>query len=42
VLFGIPMHVCPTIALYDTANIIEKGAVTGSWKNIARDRKINF
>lgn len=41
VLYGIPVHVCPTIALYDTATIIEDHTVTGSWKIIARDRKIN-
>jgi D-serine deaminase-like pyridoxal phosphate-dependent protein len=42
VLFGLPVHVCPTCALYDAAIIVEDGEVTGSWDTIARDRKINF
>ncbi len=42
ILFGLPIHICPTCALYDTANIIEDGNVTGSWNIIARNRKINY
>lgn len=41
ILFGLPMHICPTCALYDTASIVEDGTITGSWDIIARDRKIN-
>jgi len=40
VFYGIPFHVCPTIALYDRAYTVENGRVTGEWKNIARDRKL--
>ncbi len=40
VLYGLPIHVCPTIALYERAITIENGKVTGEWKTIARDRKI--
>jgi D-serine deaminase-like pyridoxal phosphate-dependent protein len=40
VLYGIPYHVCPTVALYERAITIEENQVTGEWKNIARDRKI--
>ncbi|MES1221178.1 MAG: D-TA family PLP-dependent enzyme [Bacteroidota bacterium] len=40
VLYGIPFHVCPTIALYERAYTIENGEVSGEWKTIARDRKI--
>jgi D-serine deaminase-like pyridoxal phosphate-dependent protein len=42
VLYGLPYHICPTIALYECAITIEYKQVTGSWKNIARDRKINI
>lgn len=42
VLYGVPYHICPTVALYERAVTIEDGAVTGEWKNIARDRKINI
>jgi D-serine deaminase-like pyridoxal phosphate-dependent protein len=38
IFYGIPYHVCPTIALYDRAFTVEAGRVTGSWNNIARDR----
>jgi D-serine deaminase-like pyridoxal phosphate-dependent protein len=40
VLYGLPFHVCPTVALYERVFTIENGSVTGEWKNIARDRKI--
>lgn len=39
-LYGLPYHICPTVALYERAFTIENGKVTGEWKNIARDRKI--
>ncbi len=42
VLYGMPYHICPTVALYERALIIEKGKVFGEWKTIARDRKINL
>jgi len=42
VLYGLPYHVCPTVALYERVYTIEKGNVTGAWMNIARDRKINL
>jgi len=40
VLYGIPFHICPTVALYERAITIEDNKVSGEWKNIARDRKI--
>lgn len=42
VLYGIPFHICPTVALYDYGVIIENGLATGEWKNVARDRKITI
>ena len=42
VLYGLPYHVCPTIALYERAIIIENNEISGEWRNIARDRKINI
>ena len=42
VLYGLPFHICPTVALYDSVYTIEAGKVTGEWKNIARDRKITL
>jgi D-serine deaminase-like pyridoxal phosphate-dependent protein len=41
VLYGMPYHVCPTCALYDTAYVIEGGQVKEQFQVAARDRKIN-
>lgn len=40
VLYGVPIHICPTVALYERANVVEDGNVVTEWKVIARDRKI--
>jgi D-serine deaminase-like pyridoxal phosphate-dependent protein len=42
ILYGLPLHICPTCALYERALIVENGKVTGEWKIIARDRKIDI
>lgn len=42
VLFGIPFHVCPTIALYERAYTVESGKLNGEWKIVARDRRIGL
>lgn len=42
VLYGMPYHVCPTVALYERAITVEDNLVSGEWKNIARDRKITI
>ncbi len=42
ILYGLPYHICPTVALYDSVYTIENGLVTGEWKNIARDRKLTI
>jgi D-threonine aldolase len=41
VLYGVPRHVCPTVALYDEAVVIENGRATGAWKVAARGRSIH-
>src|SRR5688572_22075924 len=40
VLYGIPFHVCPTVALYERVYTVENNKLTGEWENLARDRKI--
>jgi D-threonine aldolase len=42
ILYGIPWHICPTVALYDSVKIVVNGQCTGEWKNMARDRKITI
>jgi D-serine deaminase-like pyridoxal phosphate-dependent protein len=41
VLYVLPVHICPTVALYEHAFIVNEGMVAGSWQIIARDRKIH-
>jgi D-serine deaminase-like pyridoxal phosphate-dependent protein len=40
-LYAIPWHICPTVALYESIIIVEDSKATTTWKNIARDRKIS-
>ncbi len=42
VLYGLPVHVCPTVALYERAITIENGKVSGEWLTVARDRMIEI
>jgi D-serine deaminase-like pyridoxal phosphate-dependent protein len=42
VLYGVPVHICPTVALYDNAVIVENNEVIDNWKVIARARKITI
>jgi D-serine deaminase-like pyridoxal phosphate-dependent protein len=42
VLYGIPHHICPTVALYERAYIVENNVLNGEWLNAARDRKITI
>jgi D-serine deaminase-like pyridoxal phosphate-dependent protein len=42
VLYGLPYHVCPTVALYERVITIENNKVSGEWRTIARDRKITI
>ena len=41
-LYGLPFHICPTVALYERALVCENGEITGEWKTVARDKKINL
>lgn len=42
VLYGLPIHICPTIALYERALTVVDHKVNGEWRIIARDRKISL
>jgi D-serine deaminase-like pyridoxal phosphate-dependent protein len=41
ILLGVPYHVCPTVNLYDEAQIIENNKWTNTWKIEGRKRKIS-
>ncbi|MFA6945985.1 MAG: D-TA family PLP-dependent enzyme [Pedobacter sp.] len=42
VLYALPIHICPTVALYDRAIIVKDREVIDTWRVIARDRQINY
>jgi D-serine deaminase-like pyridoxal phosphate-dependent protein len=42
VFYGLPYHICPTVALYERAITVENEKITGEWRIIARDRKITI
>jgi D-serine deaminase-like pyridoxal phosphate-dependent protein len=42
VLYGVPVHICPTVALYEKALVVDNGKTVQSWKVIARDRMITI
>ncbi|SDL65675.1 D-serine deaminase, pyridoxal phosphate-dependent [Catalinimonas alkaloidigena] len=42
VFYGVPIHICPTVALYDTAQIVQNGRVEDHWRVVARDRFIHI
>ena len=42
ILYGIPYHVCPTIALYERAGVATQGKVTEWWLTESRNRKITI
>ncbi|MNY37761.1 hypothetical protein D3C86_1723440 [compost metagenome] len=42
VLYGLPIHICPTVALYDKAATVSRYKIDGEWTIISRKRKINI
>jgi len=42
VLYGVPVHICPTVALYEKAFVVKNNENVGEWKVIARNRFINY
>ena len=41
-LYGIPWHICPTVALHREAVVVRKGRAEERWKVIARDRALTI
>ena len=39
---AVPNHICPTIALYESVNVVEHDNIIGQWRVISRDRKITY
>ncbi len=38
IFYGVPVHICPTCALYDQAYTVENNAIKDSWPVVARKR----
>lgn len=41
VLYGLPNHICPTVALYERAYVVENKSISGEWRTLSRDRMIS-
>ena len=42
VLYGVPVHICPTVALYDEAYVVNNNSINDCWQVIARNRSITI
>jgi D-serine deaminase-like pyridoxal phosphate-dependent protein len=42
IFYGIPQHVCPTVALYERAAVAEENSITGEWEVTARNKKLKW
>jgi D-serine deaminase-like pyridoxal phosphate-dependent protein len=40
VLYGIPYHICPTVALHERLHLARDGRIEGEWRVVARDKRI--
>jgi len=40
--FGVPRHICPTVALYSEAVVIREGRAVERWRVTARERRISI
>lgn len=41
-LYGVPRHICPTVALHGTVVVVENGRATTRWQVQARERKLTI
>ncbi|MCS6850448.1 MAG: D-TA family PLP-dependent enzyme [Gemmataceae bacterium] len=42
VVYAVPTHICPTVALHRQANVVRGGQVVGTWEIAARDRMLHY
>lgn len=42
VLYGVPVHICPTVSMYETASVVEHHSMTAQWNITARNRRITI
>jgi D-serine deaminase-like pyridoxal phosphate-dependent protein len=41
-LYGLPWHICPTVALHDRVNVVKGGRVVDQWPVIGRARRLSI
>jgi len=39
-IYGVPWHVCPTVALYSEAVVLRNGRAQERWRVVARERRL--
>ncbi len=42
IFYGIPQHICPTVALYDEVQVVDNNDVIDQWQVRARKKRINI
>jgi len=42
VLYGVPFHICPTVALHDSVVVVRDNKAIDRWNNLSRNRKITY
>lgn len=42
ILYGLPYHVCPTVALHDQTSIVENHTISKQWETLSRNRRITI
>jgi D-serine deaminase-like pyridoxal phosphate-dependent protein len=42
VLYGIPWHICPTVALYASLQVVRDRRVIETWEVTARARRLEY
>jgi D-serine deaminase-like pyridoxal phosphate-dependent protein len=42
VLYGVPFHICPTVALHEAAVTVREHSADGLWPIVARDRRLTI
>ena len=41
-LYGVPWHICPTVALHAEAVVVKNGRAEARWKVVARERVLTI
>ncbi len=42
VLYGVPIHICPTVALYEQVRVVDDNKIVETWKVYARDKSVSI